>query len=137
MGRVVSADPADDKLFIVGWSHGLIVRGPLLNRQGIRENEPGKPDYILNEQPAEAIYTGPAWFSTWDTVKGNTVPKISDIVMFRESDGLIGFLDDGASIPAGYKPLLASVKEVDLTTNGVKVDFMPQNMASLPTEDET
>lgn len=135
-GRIVSVDPDDDKKLIVGWRKGLIVRGILINRQGIRENEPAKPNYILNGQPAEFLYKGPAWHRTWDTVVGKT-PAVGDMIVFKETTGLIGFLADGSAVPAGYKPLLAAVSNVDLTTNGVEVEYEAQDYSILPTEDET
>lgn len=136
-GRVVSSDPAKDKLFLVGWAPGLVVRGPLLNRQGIRENEPAKPDYILNEQSADAVVKGPLWYAKWGTTVGHATPLIGDIVVFDETDGHIEFLADGGSIPNGWKPLLAAVTQVDLNGNGVEVNFEPQSYSVLPTEDVT
>ena len=136
-GLIVSSAPGEDKLMHVGWNPGDIVRGPLLNRQGIRENEPAKPDYILNEQPAEAVAKGPVWYASWGVTVGKATPQIGDQVIFSKTTGIVEFIADGESVPAGFKPLFAAVIQVDLTGNGVEVDFQPQSFGSFPTEEET
>ena len=138
-GRIVSVDPAFPDAFLVGWTNGQRVVGPLLNDQGIRENDPAKADYILNQQPATAVIKGALWFGNWqiNSQLGLIAPSMGCVVVFNESTGLIGFMADGTvAFPAGYKPLLAAVVSTNQAT-GVCVDFLPQTFAILPTEDVT
>ena len=54
MSVLASGTGADDSAFIVGYpsGSGYVIVGPLLNEQGVRENDPAKPNYLFNARQA-------------------------------------------------------------------------------------
>ena len=129
-GAIVTVNPAgDDDAFYVGDPAAYVVIGPLLNEQGVRENDPAKPTYIMNELPATAVTRGRLWYSSWDvTFAGAITPVVGCRVIFRAVTaaanyaGWIGFLAAAGGVPGTHQQLQAAVINYN-TALGADIDF--------------
>lgn len=132
-GAVMSVNPAGDQAaFYVGNPTGTYtVVGILLNEQGVRENDPAKPNYIMNEMPATVVTRGRLWMASWDTTFAGALatPVVGCRVVYRIASasatlyaGQIGFLAAGAGIPATHLQVQAAVMSVTVT-QGADIDF--------------
>jgi len=131
MSVLASGTNSDDSAFFVGYptGSGYVIVGPLLNEQGVRENDPAKPNYLFNEQPATVVSRGRLLYASWgSSVTGAlTLPYIGCRVVFNNTSGQINFLAQGANVPAGYTQLQAAVVNVYTFSNIVDIDFfIPQ-----------
>jgi hypothetical protein len=132
-GCVLSINPAGDaSAFYVGNPTGTYtIVGVLLNEQGVRENDPAKPTYIMNEMPATAVVRGRLWYASWDTTFAGalTVPVVGCRVVYRLASasttlyaGQIGFMAASAAPPGTHVQLQAAVMNVTLT-GAADIDF--------------
>ena len=130
MSVLASGAGADDSAFIVGYPNGsgYVIAGPLLNEQGVRENDPAKPNYLFNEQPATVVSRGRLLYTTYgSSVAGAIAPVMGARVCFNNTTGEINFLPAGTTVPAGYTQLQAAVVNVYSFTNQIDIDFfIPQ-----------
>jgi hypothetical protein len=133
-GCILTVNPAGDQAaFYVGNPTGTYtVAGVLLNEQGIRENDPAKPTWIMNEMPATAVYKGRLWFSSWDTTFAGalTTPVVGCRVLYRLATGggalyagQIGFIAAAGAVPVTHAQLQANVVGYN-TVMGADVDLM-------------
>jgi hypothetical protein len=122
----------DDAAFYVGLPVGTYTLiGPLLNEQGIRENDPAKPTYIMNEQPCTVVSRGRLYYGTWGTnfVASLAVPVVGCRIVYRwvtlaaaEYAGQIGFLAAAGAVPGTHTQVQGAV--LNLTFTGlVDIDF--------------
>ena len=126
MSVLASGAGADDSAFVMGYptGSGYVIVGPLLNEQGVRENDPAKPNYLFNEQPATAVSRGRLMYETYgSSVTGAIAPVMGCRVCFNNLTGEINFLPAGTSVPAGYTQLQAAVVNLQSFTNLIDIDF--------------
>ena len=130
MSVFASGAGSDDSAFVIGYptGSGYVIVGPLLNEQGVRENDPAKPNYLFNEQPATVVSRGRLLYSSWgSSVAGAVQPYVGCRVCFEKATGEINFLIQGGTVPAAYVLLQASVVNVYQFTGIVDIDFqIPQ-----------
>ena len=121
--------------------YGSTVRGVTMFDAGVAQNDPAKPNYIIQGAPITLMYQGQMWFETWigaSTWKGGTTgasttqdsagvtltgalanPVLGSVVVASNVTGEIGFLASGSSAPAGYSTISATIKSVSTDTNGL------------------
>jgi hypothetical protein len=120
-GRVVSAEDATPRTWLMGIGGTRKVVGILQNDYATNENSPFKAGYLLAGLPATAIFFGPCWMESW-THAGtgtHTTPLRGDVVIYNNTTGAIEFLPVLTAVPSGYSVLDASVIEYDVDTNKV------------------
>ena len=125
----------------VSGTYGSTVRGITLYDASVAENDPAKPNYIIQGAPITLMYQGQIWVKSWigaSTWTGGTTglvttqdssgvtltgalatPVLGAVVVASNVTGEIGFLASGTSAPSGYSIISAVVKSVSLDTNGV------------------
>jgi hypothetical protein len=128
MSVLASGTGADEAAFYVGYPSGtgFVVIGALLNEQGVRENDPAKPNWLFNEEPATVVIKGRLRYSSWGSSATSALatPIIGCRVVFNNGTGIINFLPAGTSVPAGYTQLQAAVVGIDQFTNMVDLDLL-------------
>lgn len=124
-GVMMSVNPAGDpQALYVGLPNGYVFVGPLLNEQGIRENDPAKPNWIINGMPATVVLAGTLWYPSWaKTLAAAIDPVVGCLVVAKDADGTIEFQTAGASIPAASHKVNAAVVDVDTLGNGALLRF--------------
>ena len=121
--------------------YGSVPRGITLYDASVAENDPAKPNYIIQGAPITLMYQGQIWLknfigaTTWGggttglvttqdssgvTLTGAlATPVLGAVVVASNVTGEIGFLASGSSAPTGYSTISAVVKSVSMDTNGV------------------
>jgi hypothetical protein len=121
--------------------YGSTVRGITMYDASVAENDPAKPNYIIQGAPITLMYQGQMWFKTWigaSTWQGGTTglvttqdssgvtltnalatPVLGAVVVASNVTGEIGFLASGSSAPTGYSIISATIKSVSTDTGGV------------------
>ncbi len=126
MSILASGTGADEAAFYMGYpsGSGFTIIGPLLNEQGVRENDPAKPNYLFSEQPATAVTVGTLSYATYgSSATGAIAPFVGCRVCFENATGIINFLPQGATAPAGYTQLNARVTTVRQFTSIIDIEF--------------
>jgi hypothetical protein len=119
---------------------GSVMRGVTIYDAGVAENDPAKPNYMLQGAPVTLAYRGQIWLSTWigattwsglggsnrdsnGTICTGAIstPVLGAVVVASNVTGEIGLLPFGSSAPTGYTVISASVKSVSTDTNGVLI----------------
>lgn len=119
---------------------GSVPRGVVMYDAGITENDPAKPNYVLQGAPITLMYNGQMWLNTWigattwSGLGGPTydssgvvctgaisTPVLGAVVVASNVTGEIGLLASGSSAPTGYTIVNAAVKSVSTDTNGVMI----------------
>jgi len=121
--------------------YGSTVRGMTMYDASVAENDPAKPNYIIQGAPITLMYQGQIWLKTWigaTTWTGGTTglvttqdasgvtltgalanPVLGAVVVASNVTGEVGFLASGSSAPTGYSIISATIKSVSTDTNGV------------------
>ena len=121
--------------------YGSTIRGVTMYDASVAENDPAKPNYIIQGAPITLMYQGQMWFKTWigaSTWQGGTTglvttqdasgvaltgalanPTLGAVVVASNVTGEIGFLASGSSAPTGYSIISAAIKSVSTDTNGI------------------
>lgn len=126
MSVLASGTGSDDAAFYMGYpsGSGFTIIGPLLNEQGVRENDPAKPNYLFSEEPATAVLTGNLRYASYgSSATGAIAPYPGCRVIFEDATGIINFLIPGGTVPAGYHQLNARVVTVEQFTSIIVIEF--------------
>lgn len=100
-GRAVFATTADPDAFLIGGASGRVFRGVLLNRNYVNEQLPCHADFLLNGQPADAVYHGALWIKFADLTG-----VVVGADLYSTSDGTITVTSTGnTQIPAKVKSI--------------------------------
>jgi len=130
MSVLASGTGYDESALFIGYPSGssYAIVGVLLNEQGIRENDPAKPNWISNEQPATVVNRGRLLFASWGkTATGAVDPYPGCRVIFKNTTGKIEFIPQGYTVPSGWTQLQAAVISNNPFTGFVDLDiFIPQ-----------
>ena len=132
-GCVMSVNLAgDDDAFYVGNPAGAFtVMGVLLNEQGVRENDPAKPTYIMNEMPCTVVTRGRLWYMQWDTNFAGAIalPTVGCRIVFRwvylaaaSYAGELGFGAAAMAVPGTHSQVQAAVINYNVAL-GADIDF--------------
>ena len=127
MSILASGTGSDDSAFYVGYptGSGFMIMGPLLNEQGVRENDPAKPNYLFNEQPATVVVKGRLRYASYGSSAAGAIAPIPGCrVIAQDTTGIINFLPAGTSAPAGYHQIQAVVVNVEEFTGIIDIDFL-------------
>lgn len=118
-GSVLSVIPSSPNEFYYGTVTSGIVAGILQINAGIAQNDPSHATYPLLGQPITVGYEGAYIYNTWDTTSDVTLidPVIGAKVVFKDSDGRIGFVASGGSAPSGWT-LLSNCFVAQVDENG-------------------
>ena len=123
--------------------YGSVPRGVTIYDASVAENDPAKPNYIIQGASITLMYQGQIWLKTWigaSTWTGGTTglvttqdssgvtltgalasPVLGAVVVASNVTGEIGFLASGSSAPTGYSIISATVKSVSTDTNGIMI----------------
>ncbi len=127
MSILASGTAADDAAFYVGYpsGSGFMIIGALLNEQGVMENDPAKPNFLFNEEPATVVVKGRLRYSSYGSSASGAIAPIPGCrVVFQDTTGILNFLPAGTSVPAGYHQLQAAVIGVDEFTGIIDIDIL-------------
>jgi hypothetical protein len=104
-----------------------VMVGPLLNNQGIRENDPAKPNWQMNGTPATTVIEGTLLYNSWlKNASGSGIdPLIGCRVIANNTTGEIQFQPAGNAVPTGWTQAQAQVIDVDTFTGVVVIHFGP------------
>ena len=123
-GRLVSINPSNPDVFLMGIPSGAYPVGILIMDPAIQENEPGAFDVYVDGRPATACIFGMVQFNSWD-VSGTGVsakPGVNQKVAANVTTGEIAFFPRTTTVPATHKELNAAVVS-KAGPNGVTVFF--------------
>lgn len=99
-GYAMFADPsAPDAWFVGSSGSATLFRGILMNSYFVNEQLPAHADYLLNNQPASAIYEGSVWVS------------VADFSATNVGDGLVA--DTDGSLKVGSTDTIGKVVDKD------------------------
>jgi hypothetical protein len=104
-GALMSSNPLDpDGAMFVGIPSGYVIRGVVIYDSGVAENDPAKPNYILQGAPITVLFHGAMWFYSWNkTGLGSIDPVPGAVMMTNNTTGEIQFLPAIAtSAPTGW-----------------------------------
>jgi len=117
-GRLVSVMPNDPRMFLLGNPTGSIPKGILVFDPVIAQLDPAMNDHYFESRPATALTFGLVQFMDFEIT---LQPPLEGMrVLANTSDGSIGFLATGASVPAGWIELNAYVYQKN-DPNGVTI----------------
>jgi hypothetical protein len=120
-GYIMSSSASgDDGTFYMGIPTNYIIRGMIQFDGGIAQNDPAKPNKVINGAPLTLVYWGTVWLGAWTkTSVGAIDPIIGAVVICNNTTGAIEFQPNGTSVaPAGWTIISANVVTVSTDTNG-------------------
>jgi hypothetical protein len=122
---VVLAGLPDPSAFYVGIPSSYVPVGVLLNEAGVRQNDPGKPSYILPEMPITVATRGKLRYGAIDSAFFGALPApVSGArVVANNTTGAIGLMAAGAVVPATHTRLQAVVT-VDPIGTGFTIELL-------------
>jgi hypothetical protein len=126
MSILASGTGADQAAFYMGYptGSGFTIIGPLLNEQGVRENDPAKPGYLFSEQPATAVVNGILSYASYgSSAAGAIAPYPGCRVIMNNATGELNFVIPGGTVPAGYTQVQARVVAVRQFTSIIDIEF--------------